>query len=345
MFFSNLNAEDRPFVFPKDHSFHSKYRVEWCYFVGIIRSSEGKEYGYELSFFRGIFDKKREVFPVHFAISDLGNKKHHIAQTIERTLGGMAGYDKKQIFSGEYFLQINGKSEFHLIAKPKGNSNLSLDLKLNAPFSNLLLHGDRGKSIKSRKNPHFYSYYYSLPGLSTKGELILEGKKIQIKSGNSWMDHEWSSPFDSSAKVELSNRSNSWDWICIQLDDGSQIMAFNFRESPNSASESFGTLRLKTGQKTILEKEGDISFFHDVSFWTSPHTGKKYPLHWNLFIRQSQKDSQLDLKIEPFFENQEFDSRQTTGLSYWEGAVKITGTRAGKTVQGTGYLELKGDRY
>ncbi|EMY77465.1 hydroxyneurosporene synthase CrtC [Leptospira weilii serovar Ranarum str. ICFT] len=344
-FFFSLQADDRPFVFPKDHSFHPKHKVEWCYFVGVLQSSEGKKYGYELSFFKGNFGKNREVFPVHFAISDLENKKHNISQTIERKLGGMAGYDSEQIFSGDFVLKIEGKTKFHLIAKPKNTSGLSLDLFLSGKDSDLLLHGDKGKSIKSRRNPDFYSYYYSIPRLSTRGELTLYGKKIRIESGNSWMDHEWSSPFDSTRQAELSDKSNSWDWICIQLEDGSDIMAFNFRDTPNSISESFATLRLKSGEKTYFEQEGEIVLVHDSSLWTSPRTNQKYPLVWNLFTRVfSQKESALHLIIEPFFEDQEFDSRITTGFSYWEGAVKVQGTRGGKAVRGIGYLELKGNR-
>ncbi|WP_016754785.1 lipocalin-like domain-containing protein [Leptospira santarosai] len=342
--FFALQADDRLFLFPKDHSFHPKYKVEWCYFVGILQSSEGKKYGYELSFFKGILGKDREIFPVHFAISDLENKKHEIAQTVERKLGGMAGYDSKQIFSGDFTLKIEGKTKFHLIAKPKRSSELSLDLFLSGKDSDLLLHGDRGKSIKSRKNPHFYSYYYSIPGLSTKGELTLYGKKIRIESGDSWMDHEWSGPFDSALQAKLSDKSNSWDWICIQLEDGSSIMAFNFRETSHFSSESFGTIRLKSGKKTYFEQEGDVTFIHDPSFWKSPRTHRKYPLFWNLRSHVTQIESKFDLKIEPFFEDQEFDSHATTGFSYWEGAVKVQGTRAGKSVRGTGYLELKGDR-
>ncbi|AOP36181.1 hydrolase [Leptospira tipperaryensis] len=343
-FFSPLLADDRPFVFPKDHSFHSKYKVEWCYFVGVLKSSEGKEYGYELSFFKGTFGKNKEVFPVHFAISDFENKKHFISQTIERKLGGMADYDSGQIYSGEYSMKILGKTDFRLIAKGKGDSSLSLDLKLNAKTSDILLHGDNGKSIKSRKNPNFYSYYYSIPGLFTKGELTIGEKKIQIVSGDSWMDHEWSSPFDSSQNAELSDRANSWDWICIQLEDGTKIMAFNFRESPNSKSESFATVKLNSGKKVGLDQEGEVSFSHNSSKWKSAKTQKEYPLLWNLFIDSSEKEAALDLKIEPVFEDQEFDSRSTTGFSYWEGAVQIRGTRNGKKVKGTGYLELKGNQ-
>ncbi|EMM93251.1 hydroxyneurosporene synthase CrtC-like protein [Leptospira interrogans serovar Zanoni str. LT2156] len=180
--FFSVGAENHPFVFPKDHSFHPHYKVEWCYFVGILRSAEGKQYGYELSFFKGIFGKNREAFPVHFAISDLENKTHTISQTVERRLGGMAGYDSKQIFSGDFILKIESNSKFHLIAKPKHSPELSLDLILNGDNSEILLHGNKGKSVKSRTDPNFYSYYYSIPRLSTRGELTLNGKKFKSKA-------------------------------------------------------------------------------------------------------------------------------------------------------------------
>ncbi|TGM53572.1 lipocalin-like domain-containing protein [Leptospira adleri] len=343
-FFFPLTAEDRPFSFPKDHSFHSKYKVEWCYFVGVLKSTEGKEYGYELSFFKGTFAKNKEVFPVHFAISDFENRKHKIAQTIERKLGGMAGYDPGKIFSGNYSMKIIGQTEFHLSAKDNENSSISLDLRLKSKTSNILLHGDRGKSIKSRKNPNFYSYYYSIPGLFTTGELAIGEKKIRIVGGDSWMDHEWSSPSDSFQGAKLSDESNSWDWICIQLEDGTKIMSFNFRESPTSKSESFATIKLGSGKKIGLDREGEVFLTHDSSNWKSERTQKEYPLSWSLITDSSEKEAALDLRIEPVFEDQEFDSRPTTGFSYWEGAVRISGIRNGKKVKGTGYLELKGNR-
>lgn len=109
------------------------------------------------------------------------NKTHTISQTVERKLGGMAGYDSKQIFSGDFILKIESNSKFHLIAKPKHSPELSLDLILNGDDSKILLHGDKGKSVKSRTDPNFYSYYYSIPRLSTQGELILNGKKSKSK--------------------------------------------------------------------------------------------------------------------------------------------------------------------
>ncbi len=47
----------------------------------------------------------------------------------------------------------------------------------------------------------------------------------------------------------------------------------------------------------------------------------------------------LDVTLEPLFDDQELDSRASTGTIYWEGAVRalISGREAGR-----GYLELTG---
>ena len=41
--------------------------------------------------------------------------------------------------------------------------------------------------------------------------------------------------------------------------------------------------------------------------------------------------------LSPLLEDQELDARASTGTLYWEGAVRITGSAAGR-----GYLELTG---
>ena len=55
------------------------------------------------------------------------------------------------------------------------------------------------------------------------------------------------------------------------------------------------------------------------------------------------------MTIEPLFDDQELDSRSSTGVIYWEGAVQVwksrdvnqDGEKTGKRVA-TGYLELTG---
>ena len=46
-----------------------------------------------------------------------------------------------------------------------------------------------------------------------------------------------------------------------------------------------------------------------------------------------------DLRLEPLMDDQELDSRTSTGTIYWEGAVRAF---KGNNVVGFGYLELTG---
>jgi predicted secreted hydrolase len=47
----------------------------------------------------------------------------------------------------------------------------------------------------------------------------------------------------------------------------------------------------------------------------------------------------LDLELDPLMDDQELDSRASTGTIYWEGAVRA---RSGGKLLGLGYLELTG---
>ncbi|HUF17480.1 MAG TPA: lipocalin-like domain-containing protein, partial [Thermoanaerobaculia bacterium] len=40
------------FEFPRDHGTHDEYRTEWWYYTGQLRTESGKEYGFEVTFFR-----------------------------------------------------------------------------------------------------------------------------------------------------------------------------------------------------------------------------------------------------------------------------------------------------
>ncbi|MEM7182450.1 MAG: lipocalin-like domain-containing protein [Spirochaetota bacterium] len=323
------------FSFPKDHSFHPEYKLEWCYFVGILQTKEGKRLGYELSFFRTHISAGSDLYPVHFAISDLQAKQHKIAQFSDREIGGMAGYTANAFWSGDYRVNIleNG---FQIIAKPR-QEQIALELQLSYPSEkDILLHGTNGYSQKSRKDPSIYSYYYSIPRLQTKGRLSINGKKYTVQSGITWMDHEWTSKGQKT--VHLRSSKSAWDWLCLNLQDGTDLMVFNFRRSPKAEAETFATLRYPDGRVKTFKKEKQVFLMPSKEYWQSSKSGIRYPLQWQIRIPTEE----LDLAVGAFFPEQEFDGRETTFLVYWEGAIQAKGKWKNKTVQGTGYLELKG---
>ncbi|TGL01131.1 carotenoid 1,2-hydratase [Leptospira bouyouniensis] len=323
------------FSFPKDHNFHSDFALEWCYFVGHIKAESGNLYGYELSFFRLKFSDGEnwnpEIFPVHFAISDLSTKQHYTAQTIKRKLGDLAGNKENRIYSGEYELEILSKDEFFIKAKPKSNE-IALELRLIGN-GNLLPHGKDGISIKSKRNPKIFSYYYSYPRLKTKGFLWIQGKKETIDSGDSWMDHEWSEKTSNTIPT-LAKGKSGWDWICLMDDKGGDYVFFRFRESPEVSPEIFGTYRDPMGHVTYWKETGEVQMFPIGKTWKSKMTKIEYPLSWKILYPGGE------WIVSAVFNEQEFDGSESTKTIYWEGAVKAEDPSQKKSAKG--YLELKG---
>ena len=87
----------------------------------------------------------------------------------------------------------------------------------------------------------------------------------------------------------------------------------------------------KTGEKMHLSRDDII--LSVTGSWESP-LGGEYPQGWRLEI----PGEGISLKIEPYIDNQELD----VYVRYWEGAVRVTGTRNGQPVTGNGYVELTG---
>jgi predicted secreted hydrolase len=108
-------------------------------------------------------------------------------------------------------------------------------------------------------------------------------------------------------------------------------MAFQIRGSDGTARWSGGSLRSAGGQLQILGAE-DVHFTPQRR-WQSPRTGITYPVVWQVRAGARQ------LTLEPLLDDQENDTRLSTGAIYWEGAVQAL--EHGIDV-GRGYLELTG---
>jgi len=197
--------------------------------------------------------------------------------------------------------------------------DLILDFERTQPP---LLQGDGGYSRKGPK-PTSASYYYSDPQLAVSGTLRLDKRKLNV-TGSAWLDHEWSSEY-------LDPEAVGWDWIGINLDDGSALMAFRMRNRTGGQHWASATHRTATGVRQSFnasEVRWEIK-----RRWRSPRTGTDYPVAVQVQIGDSPYD------IEAMFDDQENDTRLTTGAVYWEGAVIVS--REGNRV-GRGYLELTG---
>jgi predicted secreted hydrolase len=167
----------------------------------------------------------------------------------------------------------------------------------------LILQGEGGFSRKGHR-PHEASYYYSRPHLNVVGKL--NGRDIE---GTAWLDHEWSSAY-------MAPEAAGWDWCGINLFDGASVMAFQMR------AKSGGVHYAPPGVS-----------FEPLRTWKSPRTGVEYP------VEMGVKAAGTDLILKPLLDDQELDSRASTGTIYWEGAVRAFSKDA---EVGRGYLELTG---
>jgi predicted secreted hydrolase len=313
--------------FPRDEGSHPDFRLEWWYITGWLEDA-GKPLGFQVTFFRARPELKyhnpstfspRQVVIAHTALSDPAHGKLIHAQRAARAGFGLAGASEgaTNVWIDDWSLRQEGAAYRARVL----SRDYSLDLTFAASQSPLLQGGD-GLSRKGPR-PEFASYYYSVPQLAVDG-IVSRTSGPRRVTGLAWLDHEWSSQY-------LAQEASGWDWIGINLNDGSALMAFRMRRSQNGDLWAGGALRRPDGRVRIFSP-GEIRFTPRRT-WRSARTGTSYPV---AFLVEA---ADTEIAIEPLFDDQENDARATSGTIYWEGAVRAL--RDGKPV-GRGYLELTG---
>ena len=323
----------RRLQFPRDHGAHPDMRTEWWYLTGAL-SAQDKDYGFQITFFRSRvegtqamqsrFAAKQLVF-AHAALTDVQGKKLLHDQRIAREGFGVAqmSVTDTDVALRDWSLKRDAKG-YSAIASGPGFA-LLLQLTETQP---LLL---QGKDGLSRKGPDAKqaSYYYSKPQLKVSGSVTLAGKPM-VATGTAWLDHEWSEEL-------LHPDAVGWDWIGMNLDDGSALTAFRLRRKDADVANDAslwdgGSFRTASGQQFGFSP-GEV-VFSPQRFWTSPISKARYPVEW--IVRTPANF----YTVKAVIDNQELDSRASTGAIYWEGLSDLFDSN-GKKV-GRGYLEMTG---
>ncbi|MEJ2718704.1 MAG: lipocalin-like domain-containing protein [Deltaproteobacteria bacterium] len=324
----------RILTFPRDHGKHPDFQTEWWYFTGNLESKRGREWGFQLTFFRRGLAKKparkssawgvTDLYPAHFALTDVRNRAFFHKELISRGGPGLAeaAPNRLKVRVKDWSAEQRGKTI--LIKAHEGE--YALDLKL-VPMKPVVLHGLSGFSRKGDEKGQA-SYYYSLTRLKALGTLRFKGT-IHRVTGLAWMDHEFGSSI-------LTRNQAGWDWFSLQLDDGTDLMVFHLRRKDGTFEQTFGTLVAGDGRTSDLS--GQRIRISPIGTWTSPHTKAVYPSGWRVEI----PGRNIALKITPLVQDQELSSGASTGIIYWEGAVRAQGSRDGKEIKGKGYVELTG---
>lgn len=334
--------EPMTFQFPRDHGAHPEYQIEWWYYTGNLHTDDGKAFGYQLTFFRFALTPQmpertshfatNQIYMAHFAVTDAANNEYFCFERRSRGAGGLAGatgdptykvwledWSATEAESGVIRLHVPSTSDS---IEKEPQIGLSLDLRQTRPP---ILQGDRGFSQKGPESGNA-TYYYSLVGLETTGEITVNGERVSV-SGISWMDHEFGTSF-------LGEGFVGWDWFSLQLEDSTTLMLYCLRRSDQSCDpQTFeGTLVYPDGQQLhIGTKDFTLT---PTRQWTSPESGATYPSGWQITFPELN----ISLQVEPLIPNQEFRA----SFTYWEGAVRVSGQIDGAAVGGHGYVELTG---
>jgi predicted secreted hydrolase len=323
------------YEFPRDHHAHREFKTEWWYFTGNLFDKDGHRFGYELTFFRqGIQpaaarDPNASRFIVddlkfaHFAITDVAGQQFRFEQKTSRGAFGEAGFGDTQRLAwiDNWSLIAKGNDVFELSAS--GNAGaIHLDLR---PAKPPVVHGENGVSVKASGGASA-SHYYSIPRLETAGSLIVNGTTHALR-GESWFDHEWSSS-------QLGKGQVGWDWLCLQWEDGAELMLYRMRlENGRPDASSSGTWIAPDGTATHL-RASDFEMT-PVAFWKSKASGAQYPIGWKVSLPARH----AEFTIKAALKDQEL---KLGPITYWEGAIDANGTRDGGAIKGRGYLELTG---
>ncbi len=332
--------------FPRDHGSHPDLRTEWWYLTGyadVGTRDQPRLLGFQITFFRSRIDAAQslnsrfaaqQILFAHAALTDVSAQKHLHDQRIARAGFGIAAAAEQttDVKLRDWTLQRNAGGAYTSRITAK-DFQFDLQFIANQP---LLLQGERGLSRKGPETKQA-SYYYSQPQLTATGRITHAGQQTAIKAGIAWLDHEWSEEI-------LHPEAVGWDWIGMNLFDGSSLTAFQLRRMDGSALWAGGSFRnaiSATSDTSAISATSTTTIFQptEVSFkageiWVSPSSAGRYPIQWQVATIRGT------FTVRTLMNAQELDSRSSTGAVYWEGLADLLDTQ-GRLV-GRGYLEMTG---
>jgi predicted secreted hydrolase len=313
--------------FPEDEAPH-RYLTEWWYYTGHLHGADAAgrshDYGFELTFFQTLRGRLPPYFAAHYAVSDLTLGEFHYAE--RSGFEPAASLPLEGTRSG-FDLALGGWTARGLAGQDRLTASMdgyAVDLALTDQLPHPVLHG--GDGLIGYGDAGF-SYYYSRPLLAVSGTVLDHGEPVKVE-GRAWMDHQWGN--------FVSLAGSGWDWLSVQLDDRTEYMLYVIRDDRKQPLSVVGTVVAPDGQATDLPAT-DIRI-EAIGTWTSPKTGGVYPAGWKVTVPSRD----LALTLTPALADQELVTTQSTGVAYWEGAVRVAGQASGRAVLGEGYVELTG---
>lgn len=319
---------------PNDLFAKADAQTEWWYYTGHCKTTSGREFGFELVFFKRRTDRDRVgVMPMsalanpmyfaHFAISDITAEKFYYSQkrSFDKPLDTPVSMSTAACdidLGGWTLREVAGSHVLHAVL----DDGLIFDAILKSdkpPVPN----GEDGCGISLKEGGA--SKHFSFTRMSVTGQLSENGR-TETFDGSAWMDREYGAW----------GNAGGWDWFSIQFDDNTELMLYQFADANGGEGISTGTFVRENGEAEYLRR--DEFEIRPIAYWTSPHSGAIYPAGWQIKIPKLG----IDIRVEPLLNDQELDTRGTTVIVYWEGACSVKGKRDNSELSGRAYVELVG---
>lgn len=325
-----MSQPPSPISFPRDEQAHDA-TIEWWYWNGHLHDADGNRYSFTNCLFRADVTKSGipflknlplksrlpHAYFAHAVLTDIAQQKtikdaQHVVMLSRESFTKpslyASYYDPLALRDAPTVMEETAPFSYRLSSK-------HLDLTLTSQKPPLLEAGTGYISVAGRE-----SYYYSLTDLRVTGSIVFDGKKIAVE-GKAWMDHQW---------ADVAYARDRWNWFSLQLNDGTDLMCVEY----GSGERKGGLVDIvypdgKTGHHT------NLALTPGAGVWQSPKTKAAYPLSWEIMIPEAD----MRFTVRAAIPDQEL---LLVGMNYWEGPVEVSGTVAGASVKGAGFMELVG---
>ncbi|MBC8283977.1 MAG: carotenoid 1,2-hydratase [Nitrospinae bacterium] len=324
------------YQFPRDDYSHDEFRIEWWYYTGNLENETGRQFGYQLTFFRVGLEgdkpinnpskwKVDHIYFAHMTVSDIQDKEFHFFERINRKgiNNASAETDTFKIWNSDW--SLTGDEKKQKLVALENETGVELNL---TPLKKRVFHGENGISVKGSDKGNA-SHYFSFTRMKTEGSVFIKGEEFKV-AGSSWMDREFSSN-------PLNPKLVGWDWFSLKLDNQTEIMLYQLRQK-DGAIDTHSSGTFVAADQNYHHLTLDKFSITPKSSWASEKTGATYPAGWEI----SLPNSDTVLTVTPDIADQELYHLRSISGSYWEGSVSIEGSVKGRPVTGKGYVELVG---
>ncbi len=312
--------------FPDDEGSHKPVKgLEWWY---VVIHGAGQDTGDKYSILVTHFNNQIRFF----TITNVTRQTHKSGSTVGYLDSKKGALDLTHLTPYGLDSMRNKKdSEGNLLPFEYELETFHSDMHLTAQLKSIkkpmIVGGTGYVPIGSSGN----SWYYSLSRLDVEAVVTFDGVTEKVV-GTGWMDHQWG-PFLVSP-VEFSGIFETYEWFCVQLDNGDDIMISNIYDLGYNLphNELYGRVQYSDADGNFKNTFDWI--FTRTGYWQDPESGHYMSMGWELEVPEWD----MELTLTPEFKQQMV--KFPLNGDFWEGSIAVTGTLKGDPVTGRAFGEL-----